>query len=367
MADQFPQITLDPALTAQSNPQPKPEAPATVASTAQSVPLQPIPPVSTARTIEPLPKMAAEPLPAAAPLPVNAHADISDRRSVVQAELERLQAEESSLLNNIKDWLTKVQGAETKQQALERELFALDRQLASVPSPAQLASERAKKIEQYTTELKQAESKIKEITKLQKIDEKKAFDNYSAGGLDRQGLLDSMETIRQRYAEQLTAVQKLAEAAQHHIETIDQPAKAAEPATLQSIAEVVTPVQETVEEKAEEKKPEVTKTEAATPMAAPSTTAGSPLMQKLAALPEATTGLLHHLVVELPNQGTWPMIGRSGDGTGIIISENAQSVEHCFIADADLLRAGATAEDIIPLPTSQLTSKEATPLTSPAA
>ena len=38
---------------------------------------------------------------------------------------------------------------------------------------------------------------------------KKAFDNYSAGGLDRQGPLEEMEKISLRYADQLAAAKAI--------------------------------------------------------------------------------------------------------------------------------------------------------------
>ena len=172
MPDQTPpQIILDPSIT------------------------QPLRPVPLAAAVAPAPKPAAE-------------AD-SDRRAQVQAELEKLQDEESSMLNNIRDWITKVQGAETKQQSLERELFQLDRTIGAGPSAEQLAAEQAAKQAELTKQLQQAETQVKHITNQQKIDEKKAFDNYSAGGLDRQGLLEEMEKISLRYADQLAAAKAI--------------------------------------------------------------------------------------------------------------------------------------------------------------
>lgn len=353
MPDQTPQISLDPNLF--TNPPTQPAVPAAAASSAgpSDVPLQPVPPL-TAMPAE------TEPVkPTPQPLPSAPEANTQDRRSAVQAELERLQQEENSLLNNIKDWLTKVQGAETRQQILERELFELDRELSAGPTPEQAAADRRAKLATYTEQLQQAETKIKEITKLQKIDEKKAFDNYSAGGLDRQGLLEEMEAISQRYADQLAAVQKIANSAQQAITNIDQPAEPLSPATskqpkpMTSVGEIL--------------KPAPTVTPAATPSSTPEakTPAKNNLLSKLANMPEAKTGLLHHLVVEFPQQGNQPLIERSSDGTGIILrqDQNAQLADRCYIADADLLRAGATPEDIIPLPTSTLSAQEATSLT----
>ncbi len=381
MPDTYPQITLDPTLTAQ----PKPMEP--VVSPSQSVPLQPVPSVAATQTPQPLSKSeATQPLkpavppsvsalPSAMPSDQSSHAVMHDRRRSVQTELEQLQQEESSLLNNIKDWLTKVQGAETKQQALERELFDLDRQLAGVPSPAQAAAERDAKLTQLTQQLQQAESKTKEITKLQKIDEKKAFDNYSAGGLDRQGLLEMMETIRQRYVEQLAAVQSMADEAKQAINELNQPTPVAAPTPeaprnastgmtpIATVLKAQSPVESVPVAPVAESVP-VEPIATATPVVSVNPVSASPLINKLATLPEAAEGLLHHLVIELPAQGSYPLIQRSSDGTGVIISAdaNATITDRCFLADADILRVGATAEDIIPLPISQIASNEATPL-----
>lgn len=309
MTDQFPQITIDPALTP-----------------AGATPLQPVPL-----------------MPAAMPAALSTTDRLQQRRASVQAELEKIQAEENSLLNNIKDWLTKVQGDETKQQALEQELFALERQLAA-PSAEQQAAERSAKLADLNQQLRQAESQLKEVTKLQKIDEKKAFDRYAAGDLDRESLLVEMEKISQRYAEQATAMQKIITAHQ---------------GSMQSIAEVI----KTSPPAADTAQSTVTPTSQSNVI-----NNNKNLIDKLATLPESNAGVLHHLIHELPNQGSLPTLERSMDGLGIIISagSNAQMADRYFIADADLLRAGATAEDIIPLSTSSVASHDATPLTSGA-
>ncbi len=311
MPDQTPpQIILDPSIT------------------------QPLRPVPLAAAVAPAPKPAAE-------------AD-TDRRAQVQAELEKLQDEESSMLNNIRDWITKVQGAETKQQSLERELFQLDRSIGAGPSAEQLAAEQAVKQAELTKQLQQAETQVKHITNQQKIDEKKAFDNYSAGGLDRQGLLEEMEKISLRYADQLAAVQKQVTATKTAItdlgslNTLKQTEHAEAETTPEPQPVVSSPI--------------ITPTSTATP---------SSLMQHLITLPEVQTGLARQLLIDLPNQGTIPLIERSADGNGIIVSSsaNAEPNTRCFIPDADLLRAGATAEDILSLQPSTLSSQEVTALT----
>lgn len=297
MPDQnAPQIILDPSIT------------------------QPLRPVPLASAAAPVTKPASE---------AN-----TDRRNQVQAELEKLQAEESSLLNNIRDWITKVQGAETKQQSLERELFQLDRTIGSGPSAEQLAAEQAAKQAELTKQLQQAEAKVKQIINQQKIDEKKAFDNYSAGGLDRQGLLEEMEKISLRYADQLAAAKTVITDLES-LKTL----KGTEHAEVKTTAEPIIPM------------PVITPTSTATP---------SSLMQRLITLPEVQTGLARQLLIDLPNQGTIPLIERSADGNGIIVSSsaNAESNTRCFIPDADLLRAGATAEDILSLQPSTLSSQE---------
>lgn len=264
--------------------------------------------------LQPVPK--AQPLPAA-PAP-SAGDQVQQRRAQVQAELEKLQQEESSLLNNMKDWLAKVQGSETKQQALERELFELDRTVTAQPSPEQIKADLQK-------QLQQAEIKLKQIVNQQKIDEKKAFDNYAAGGLDRQGLLEEMDRVSQRYA-----------------------------ATLAQAQQAVTQLKG---------KLEAGVNASGTPQIIPPPngggTQGGGLLQKLITLPEMQSGLGRQLLIDLPNQGTLPTIERSAEGNGIIVSSDGVAG---FIADADLLRAGATAEDIISLPISQQSATSVTPV-----
>lgn len=298
MPDQTPpQIILDPSIT------------------------QPLRPVPLAAAVAPAPKPASE---------VDA-----DRRAQVQAELEKLQDEESSMLNNIRDWITKVQGAETKQQSLERELFQLDRTIGAGPSAEQLAAEQAAKQAELTKQLQQAEVKVKHITNQQKIDEKKAFDNYSAGGLDRQGLLEEMEKISLRYADQLAAAKAV-------VTDLNKPLPPTPSPIIPS--------------------PGGGGTQGEGLIAPTSTATPSSLMQHLITLPEVQTGLARQLLIDLPNQGTIPLIERSADGNGIIVSSsaNAEPNTRCFIPDADLLRAGATAEDILSLQPSTLSSQEAT-------
>ncbi|MBI4408008.1 MAG: hypothetical protein HY565_05935 [Candidatus Kerfeldbacteria bacterium] len=324
MPDQnAPQIILDPSIT------------------------QPLQPVPLAAAVAPTPKPGVV-------------AD-ADRRAQVQAELEKLQAEESSMLNNIRDWIAKVQGAETKQQSLERELFQLDRTIGAGPSTEQLAAEQAAQQAALTKQLQQAETQVKHITNQQKIDEKKAFDNYSAGGLDRQGLLEEMEKISLRYADQLAAAKAL-------LADLNKPTESLNtnpfPPTPSPLGEGATSPAST-EQVAIIPPPNGGGTQGEGLIAPTSTSTPSSLMQHLMALPEVQTGLARQLLIDLPNQGTIPLIERSADGNGIIISSSATAEPNtrCFIPDADLLRAGATAEDILSLQPSTLSSQEVTALT----
>ena len=282
--------------------------------------------------LQPVPK--AQPLPAA-PAP-SAGDQVQQRRAQVRAELEKLQQEESSLLNNMKDWLTKVQGSETKQQALERELFELDRTVTTQPSPEQIKAD-------FQKQLQQAEIKLKQITTQQKIDEKKAFDNYAAGGLDRQGLLEEMDRVSQRYADaQVTAQQAVAEIQKQLNPLPPTPSPLGAGVNASETPQIIPP------------------------QSGGGTQGGgwsSVLVQKLVTLPEMQSGLGRQLLIDLPNQGTLPSVERSADGNGIIVSSGTTVG---FLADADLLRAGATAEDIISLPVGQHTSTETPPLIPPA-
>lgn len=280
--------------------------------------------------LQPVPK--AQPLPAA-PAP-SAGDQMQQRRAQVQAELEKLQQEESSLLNNMKDWLAKVQGSETKQQALERELFELDRTVTTQPSPEQIKADLQK-------QLQQAEIKLKQITTQQKIDEKKAFDNYAAGGLDRQGLLEEMDRVSQRYADTQTAAQKTVQELKNKLVGLDQPVNPLPPTPSPLGAGVNTSEPTQI-----------------TPPPSGGGTQGGGLLQKLITLPEMQSGLGRQLLIDLPNQGTLPTIERSAEGNGIIVSSDGIAG---FVADADLLRAGATADDIISLPVSQVSTTSVAP------
>ncbi|MFA6474965.1 MAG: hypothetical protein WCV88_02060 [Patescibacteria group bacterium] len=238
------------------------------------------------------PNVKLQPVP-----PVTPVSATPDRRSAVQAELEKLQQEENTLLGNMKDWISKIQGSETRQQALERELFELDRQTAAVPdNTAQIA--------QLKEVLQKQNTQLKEVVRLQKIDEKKAFDNYSAGGLDRQGLLDEMDHINQRYADQLTDLQKKVQATKTALATFEQPEPTQQP--VEAIHEL--------------------------PLQKPA----SGLMTKLSALPAVQ-----------PLLNKQPTILRSNTGNGIVIRSGT---EELTVTDAELLMIGATAEDIISLP-----------------
>lgn len=270
--------------------------------------------------LQPVPQVQPQPTPAPAATP-----DPTQRRAQVQAELEQLQQEENSLLSNMKDWLAKIQGSETKQQALERELFELDKAAPAGPDPIVRQAELQK-------QLQQAQAKLAQVVNQQKIDEKKAFDNYSAGGLDRQGLLEEMERVRQRYADAQATTQQAVAAAQKQLETLAAPMPQTQPVPQPTPQPVTAPV---------------------------STATMTGLMQKLIALPEIQSGLGKQLLIDLPNQGTLPTIERAADGNGIMIYSSTAAG---FLADADLLRAGVTAEDLISLPVSSHASSEATPL-----
>ena len=282
--------------------------------------------ILTTAPLQPVPK--AQP----SPQPLSASDQTQQRRIQVQAELEKLQQEESSLLNNMKDWLAKVQGSETKQQALERELFELDHTTPTGPKPEEVKAELQK-------QLQQAEAKVKQIVNQQKIDEKKAFDNYSAGGLDRQGLLEEMDRVSQRYADAQAAAKQTATQLQQQMAGLEQP-----------LQPTPTPPP------APEPSPVVT--------APTSTITSSTFVQKLITLPEVQTGPARQLLIDLPNQGTMPIIERAADGNGIIITSGGVTG---FMADADLLRAGATAEDMMSLPISQQSSTTVASLIPPAA
>lgn len=395
MADQqFTPIVLDPSTNSVSGPisglPPVPVQPITP-TTQQTVPLQPVPMV-TAQPVETVsPSAAATPVQSAiksvAPQPIASAQPTAARQAELQQQLETLSQEENKLLGTIKDWVAWIQGAETKKQTLERELAGLNTQFhlgdnvgtttyASTPVPTVPTIDRSA----IEKQLREAEAKLKTVVDQQKIEEKKAFDNYSAGGINREGLLKEMERISTFYNAPLeSAKAKISELQAKLNPVTATPTQTPVPIQPVTIAPTVTsqavPLTQTAQTPLAQPSTvtQVMPSAASTPVTPSMTTipstATAPQNQKiidrLRTLSAAQTGYIKQLLVDLPNQGTGLTVERAADGNGVIIlagTEQAYTLGHHF-PDADLILAGLGVDDITALPTGTLTG---TQITSPA-
>lgn len=316
--DQLPRIVLEP--TDQPSSQVVP----------QFTPLQAVPQRGTPAAVVLPPTDVVEP-----------KDDLKTRQAELQQQLEAVTKDEAGLLSNMKDWVAKLQGDETKQQAIERELLELNTQISTLeqvpagPSKAELEKQ-----------LREAEGALKVVLMQQKIEEKKAFDNYSAGGMKREELLQAMEHINSQFDKPVAEAKAKVAAAQQQLSgepvpvasvpvvqpepIMPEPTAPAEPQSMP-----LSPV--------EPVPPAATEGVAAQTSAQPITPAQQHIVQALATLESAKTGEQHQVLVELPAEGKQLTILRSKDGNGIVVNGI-----HFF--DADLIRAGLGAEDVMNLP-----------------
>lgn len=310
-----PMADLPPVLQSVPPPSVQPVTTPTTANQTQSaVPLQPVQRVSVAATVA----QVAAPVQAAGPA----------RQAELHQQLETITQEESKLLGTIKDWVAWIQGAETKKQAIEREMATIDKQFqstgGSIPTSADAASTGPDRAV-LEKQMRAAEAQLKAIQDQQKIEEKKAFDNYSAGGINREGLLKEMERINIFYATPLDNIKTKISNFQLQLNPA-QPAAA--PATQPTPTTATAPAQK--------------------------------ILEHLRTLPAAQSGYIKQLLVDLPAQGGSLIVERAADGNGIIIlagTEQAYSLGHHF-PDADLIFANLGADDVAALPTGTLTGTQ---------
>lgn len=396
MADtQFTPIVLDPSTNSVSGPvsglPPRPVQPIqpTTPPIQQTVPLQPVPMVA-AQPVEtvsaPSAKTPVQTIIKPATVPAISTQPTTSRQTELQQQLETLSQEENKLLGTIKDWVAWIQGAETKKQALERELAGLNTQFnlsdkATNTAPGSVSfMPTAPTIDRTVIEkqLREAEAKLKTVVDQQKIEEKKAFDNYSAGGINREGLLKEMERISAFYNVPLeSAKAKISElheklnpvtvtqmptpvpvqptnnapAITPYVDPLAQPVPApiAQPSTVTQVSPSATIAPATAS--------------ITTPPSVATTSHNQKILDRLRTLSAAQTGYIKQLLVDLPNQGTGLTVERAADGNGVIIlagSEQAYTLGHHF-PDADLILAGLGADDITTLPTGTLVGSQITP------
>ncbi|EKD76634.1 MAG: hypothetical protein ACD_43C00035G0001 [uncultured bacterium] len=360
---QYTPIVLDPNTNSVSGPMaglPPVVQPAPQPIAQQTVPLQPIPHVTPVPAIpeqKPIKPLVQQPPSPAATLP--------DRQTELHQQLETLTQEESKLLGTIKDWVAWIQGAETKKQAIERELANIDKQFKSTSGSLQTSATPTKNGPDRAgleKQIREAEAQLKTVQDQQKIEEKKAFDNYSAGGINRDGLLKEMERISLFYATPT-------ENAKTKITGLHNQLNPVQPATtnLPPIIEpTIIPTTPPMSASAVPPTQAVDTTVLPTTAPLPQTTNLTPQAQKiiecLRNLPATQSGYLKQLLVDLPAQGTGLTVERAADGNGVIIlagTEQTYTLGHHF-PDADLILAGLGADNITALPTGTLTGSQIT-------
>ncbi len=211
--------------------------------------------------------------------------------------------------------------------------------------------------------MRAAESHLKSIQNQRKIEEKKALDNYTAGGINRTGLMQEFDRINSIYDERLEQTKMQVTQQRAQLQMQDQPAAVA------PVPPAVTLPVETASSAPVGSEP----TSPAPVSSAPAAkTPSEKILSQLTTLDEAKTGNAYRLLVELPQQGQTLTLQRSADGNGIFVlagTEKDYSLAQYF-PDADLIRAGLTADDITSLPVGTLSGAQLTassPTAKPAA
>lgn len=353
MSDQsLPRIVLPPVSDATPVTPPTPAAmPAAAPAPTATIPLQPVPPVrqDVPAPSTPTSSTPPQPLPADPVQPAPSVAQLQQTGTDLQQKLDTISKEENKILGTIKDWVAWIQGAETKKQTIERELKTIDQQLQGAShgqaQPHAAAAPAGPSRHELEQKLQAAELKLKTIQSQQKLEEKKAFDNYSTGGTNREGLIKDMDRINGLYDP------PLAEAKTNVANWQDQ-LKKTQPVEPMPVASTVS----------------VASTSSATTPTAPSqpnlvTAPTTKIIERLRALEQAQGGVAKQLLVDLPQQGQTITVQRSADGNGIIVlagTETNYTLAQHF-SDADLIRAGLGAEDIIPLPNGTLSAAQLKP------
>lgn len=379
-----PTEPVTPTATAPIAAEPVPAPQPTSVPEPQTVPLQPVP-----RVAAPMSASVPTPAPVAAPVtqsaqPVQPQAQKQAapvaRQAELHKQLETLTQEESKLLGTIKDWVAWIQGAETKKQALERELEGLNAQYnlgntatTTTPATTQVTPPVGPDRSMIEKQLREAEAKLKTVVDQQKIEEKKAFDNYSAGGINREGLLQEMERISSFYTAAMQSAKDKIAALRAQLSPATQPSTPAvtpvqTPPVVQPVAQPVptTPTAVMTPTTTPASIPTMAPAAAAPTIQIPNPTAtpnAQKIIERLRTLSAAQSGYIKQLLVDLPNQGTGLTVERAADGNGIIIlagSEQTYTLGHHF-PDADLILSGLGADDIAALPTGTLTGAQITP------
>lgn len=249
---------------------------------------------------------------------------IQTKQRQLQQELDDIEKNEGIILGKVKELLAAIRGVETRKQTLTKELQNLQ------TTVTQLTGDGVKKTladsERLVSQLSQTVrpapaaavsvvpppvvppgAQLQALQQEKKLKEAAAFANYNAGGMDSTALAAEIERINSTYG----------------------------PLIIQASASSTAPLQPV----------------ALTPII-------SKLATALSQLDSAQTLWGKYLLVERPASGQPIYIQRAGDGIGIIVADgpatNFSRAKH--FSDADVLRAGLTADDVRQLETSQLTA-----------
>lgn len=312
-------------------------------------------------SMPPAPIMQAE-----APSPSSATTispqQLKKQEEVLASDLEKINQEENKLLGTMKDWIGWIQGAETKKQTIERELKAIDQELQTVtgenkpiPQPKPLPPTAVgPSLAELEAKLQSVQSQFKTIQDQQRIEEKKAFDNYAAGGSNREGLMKEMERISGLYSQPLADTKAKMTAL---TEAIDKKMPGSKTAASPTPPVATTPTPEPPPAIPQTSATQSTPPDQTTPASKDST---SVILEHLRTLDIAQSGTVKQLLVDLPQQGQSLTIQRPAEGNGILVlagTETNYTLAYHF-SDADLIQAGLGADDIIPLPTGTLSATQ---------
>lgn len=286
-------------------------------------------------------------------------AQLQAQEKNLEKDLEKINQEENKLLGTMKDWLGWIQGAESKKQTIERELKELDHELQAVaPKPVAISQPvpqaqpvppvpTGPSLAELETQLQAATSQLKTIGDQQKIEEKKAFDMYSAGGSNREGLMKEMERISALYQRPVAEIKTKISALQADIKSKMPTPAAAIPTPDMSPTSMPTTTPSGDDQPAQ-------------PIASVTQPGINSILEHLRTLEQAKSGVIKQLLIDLPQQGQQLSIQRPTEGNGILVLAGTEA-NYAFayhFSDADLIRAGLGGDDIASLPTGTLSAAQ---------
>lgn len=347
----------------QSDPMPAPVATLADVPSAQSV----VPQQQSDQAAEVTPVATTPIVPPTKSTNTVTPAQLQTQEKDLEKDLEKINREENKLLGTMKDWLGWIQGAESKKQTIERELKELDHELQTV-APKPVATSQpvpqaqpappvptGPSLAELETQLQAATSQLKTIEDQQKIEEKKAFDMYSAGGSNREGLMKEMERISALYQRPVAEIKTKMTALQTDIKSKMPTPAAAIPTPVMSTTSTSTTTPSSSGQTAQpiDQVP-------ANPTDSVTQPGINSILEHLRTLEQAKSGVIKQLLIDLPQQGQQLTIQRPTEGNGILVlagTEANYTLGYHF-SDADLIRAGLGGDDIATLPTGTLSAAQ---------